>query len=94
MTHPVVADVTVRNDIADLSAVVPLLARVYPNGRADVNHFHAAGGMACVISTLLDAGLMHDDVRTVAGRGLRRYGTEPRLDWAHISDLARKASSQ
>jgi phosphogluconate dehydratase len=68
------------NDIADLSAVVPLLARVYPNGRADVNHFHAAGGMACVINSLLDAGLMHPDVRTVAGDGLRRYTTEPRLD--------------
>jgi phosphogluconate dehydratase len=68
------------NDISDLSAVVPLLARVYPNGRADVNHFHAAGGMACVINSLLDAGLMHDDVRTVAGQGLRRYTSEPRLD--------------
>lgn len=68
------------NDISDLSAVVPLLARVYPNGRADVNHFHAAGGMAFVINTLLDAGLMHDDVRTVAGEGLRRYTSEPRLD--------------
>jgi phosphogluconate dehydratase len=68
------------NDIADLSAVVPLLARVYPNGRADVNHFHAAGGMACVINSLLDAGLMHDDVRTVAGDGLRHYASEPRLD--------------
>jgi phosphogluconate dehydratase len=68
------------NDIADLSAVVPLLARVYPNGRADVNHFHAAGGMAFVINTLLDAGLMHDDVRTVAGDGLRRYASEPQLD--------------
>jgi phosphogluconate dehydratase len=68
------------NDISDLSAVVPLLARVYPNGRADVNHFHAAGGMACVINSLLDAGLMHDDVRTVAGDGLRRYTSEPRLD--------------
>ncbi|MDT5282839.1 MAG: phosphogluconate dehydratase [Mycobacterium sp.] len=67
------------NDIADLSAVVPLLARVYPNGRADVNHFHAAGGMAFVINALLDAGLMHDDVRTVAGDGLRRYTSEPRL---------------
>ena len=52
------------NDIADLSAVVPLLARVYPNGGADVNHFHAAGGMACVINSLLDEGLMHEDVRT------------------------------
>jgi phosphogluconate dehydratase len=67
------------NDIADLSAVVPLLARVYPNGRADVNHFHAAGGMAFVINSLLDAGLMHDDVRTMAGHGLRHYTTEPRL---------------
>ena len=76
------------NDIADLSAVVPLLARVYPNGKADVNHFHAAGGMGCVINSLLDAGLMHDDVRTVAGDGMRRYTDEPRLDgeglrWAH-----------
>jgi phosphogluconate dehydratase len=68
------------NDIAELSAVVPLLARVYPNGHADVNHFHAAGGMACVINSLLDAGLMHEDVRTVAGDGLRRYTTEPRID--------------
>jgi len=67
-------------DIADLSAVVPLLARVYPNGKADINHFHAAGGMACVIHSLLDAGLMHDDVRTVAGDGLYRYSSEPRLD--------------
>lgn len=67
------------NDIAELSAVVPLLARVYPNGPADVNHFHAAGGMACVIGSLLDAGLMHPDVRTVAGDGLHRYTSEPRL---------------
>ena len=68
------------NDIADLSAVVPLLARVYPNGPADVNHFHAAGGMGFVIGSLLDAGLMHPDVRTVAGDGLHRYTSEPRLD--------------
>jgi phosphogluconate dehydratase len=71
-------------DISDLSAVVPLLARVYPNGRADVNHFHAAGGMACVIGSLLDEGLMHEDVRTVAGDGLRRYTTEPRLDGGDV----------
>ena len=68
------------NDIADLSAVVPLLARVYPNGPADVNHFHAAGGMGFVIGSLLGAGLMHPDVRTVAGDGLHRYTSEPRLD--------------
>ena len=52
---------------ATLSAVTPLLARVYPNGAADVNHFHAAGGMAFVVRQLLDAGLAHDDVLTVAG---------------------------
>jgi len=66
-------------DFAELSAVVPLLARVYPNGQADVNHFHAAGGMAVLIGTLLDAGLLHEDVRTVAGPGLTRYRREPHL---------------
>ena len=49
--------------------MVPLLARVYPNGKADVNHFHAAGGMGFVIRELLDAGLLHGDVTTVAGAG-------------------------
>jgi phosphogluconate dehydratase len=66
-------------DLSDLSAVVPLLARVYPNGKADVNAFHAAGGTEFVIGELLDAGLLHEDVMTVAGRGLRRYTQEPRL---------------
>jgi phosphogluconate dehydratase len=66
-------------DISELSAVVPLLARIYPNGAADVNHFAAAGGTAVLVRELLDAGLLHEDVRTVAGRGLRRYATEPRL---------------
>ena len=59
--------------------MVPLLARIYPNGEADVNHFHAAGGIAFLVHTLLRAGLLHDDVRTVAGHGLWRYTTEPRL---------------
>jgi len=68
------------DDIGDLSAVVPLLARIYPNGPADVNHFHAAGGMAFVVRSLLDSGLLHEDVQTVAGRGLRRYAQEPALD--------------
>jgi len=72
------------DDIGDLSAVVPLLARIYPNGSADVNHFHAAGGMAYVVRELLDAGLLHEDVRTVAGPGLRRYAREPALDGAHL----------
>ncbi len=66
-------------DFADLSAVVPLMARVYPNGLADVNHFHAAGGLAFLIGELLEAGLLHPDVRTVAGDGLAAYATEPRL---------------
>ncbi|MEK0432902.1 MAG: dihydroxyacid dehydratase/phosphogluconate dehydratase [Pseudomonadota bacterium] len=68
------------DDFSDLSAAVPLLARVYPNGSADVNHFHAAGGMGFVIRELLDAGLLHDDVHTVMGAGLRRYTQEPFLD--------------
>lgn len=67
------------DDLADLSAVVPLLARVYPNGAADVNHFHAAGGIAFLVHTLLRAGMLHEDVWTIAGRGLRHYTTEPVL---------------
>ncbi|HEX6454213.1 MAG TPA: phosphogluconate dehydratase [Trebonia sp.] len=67
------------DDFADLSAVVPLLARIYPNGPADVNHFHAAGGTAFLIGELLDAGLLHPDVMTVAGRGLDAYRLEPAL---------------
>jgi phosphogluconate dehydratase len=69
------------DDFADLSEVVPLLSRIYPNGLADVNHFHAAGGMSFLISQLLDAGLLHKDVRTIAGEGgLERYREEPFLD--------------
>ena len=67
------------HDISDLSDVVPLLARVYPNGLADVNHFHAAGGMGFLIRELLDAGYLHEDVRTVWGEGLRPYAIEPHL---------------
>lgn len=66
-------------DLSDLSAAVPQLARIYPNGAADVNHFHAAGGIGFLVRTLLDAGLLHEDVTTIAGRGLRRYATEPVL---------------
>jgi phosphogluconate dehydratase len=68
------------DDFAELSAVVPLLARIYPNGPADVNHFHAAGGTAFLIGELLDAGLLHPDVTTVAGHGLDAYRREPVLD--------------
>ncbi|CAM5527380.1 phosphogluconate dehydratase [Aquamicrobium terrae] len=66
-------------DISELSDAVPLLARVYPNGLADVNHFAAAGGMGFLIRELLDAGLLHEDVRTVWGEGLRPYAVEARL---------------
>ncbi len=67
------------DDFHDISGVVPLMAKVYPNGLADVNHFHAAGGLAYMIGELLDAGLLHDDSRTIAGDGLARYTQEPKL---------------
>jgi len=84
-------------DFAELSEVVPLMTRIYPNGTADVNHFHAAGGMGFLIRELLDAGLLHPDVATVAGPGLAHYTREPwlqdgRLAWrdapADSGDLA------
>jgi phosphogluconate dehydratase len=65
------------SDFSDLSRAVPLLARVYPNGSADVNHFHAAGGLGYVVGELLAAGLMHEDVNTVLGHGLSRFCVEP-----------------
>jgi phosphogluconate dehydratase len=67
------------DDFSELSACVPLLARVYPNGTADVNHFHAAGGLGYAIRQLLDAGLLHNDVRTILGKGLERFCSEPRI---------------
>ncbi len=66
-------------DFSDLSAVTPLMAKVYPNGLADVNHFHAAGGLQFMISNLLEAGLLHEDVKTVAGDGLDLYTQEPQI---------------
>ncbi|RJF89427.1 phosphogluconate dehydratase [Oleomonas cavernae] len=68
------------DDFSDLAEVTPLLARVYPNGQADVNHFHAAGGMPFVIRELLGEGLLHEDVATVWGSGLGAYVQEPVLD--------------
>jgi phosphogluconate dehydratase len=67
------------DDFAALSGVVPLVARVYPNGSADVNHFHAAGGMGFLIAQLLDAGLLHADVNTICGKGLDAYRVETSL---------------
>ncbi|WNN47085.1 phosphogluconate dehydratase [Siccibacter colletis] len=74
------------DDISELSDVVPLMARLYPNGPADINHFQAAGGVPVLIRELLKGGLLHEDVNTVAGFGLRRYTLEPwlnngQLDW-------------
>ncbi|RJG01796.1 phosphogluconate dehydratase [Noviherbaspirillum sedimenti] len=73
------------SDFSDLSSVVPSLARIYPNGSADVNHFHAAGGMGFLIRELLANGLLHADVRTVAGPGLGHYSQEPFLDNGQLS---------
>ncbi|KAF0282903.1 phosphogluconate dehydratase [Spiribacter roseus] len=67
------------SDFDTLSRVVPLLTRIYPNGQADINHFHAAGGMGFLVRELLDAGLLHEDVLTVSGEGLRAYAREPML---------------
>ena len=66
-------------DFADISDAVPLMAKVYPNGLADVNHFHAAGGLGFMIGQLLDAGLLHPDTKTILGEGLEAYRTEPKL---------------
>lgn len=79
-------------DISDLSDIVPLLARVYPNGLADVNHFHAAGGMGFLIKQLLKAGFVHDDVRTVFGQGLVAYTIDPKL--AEDGTVSRQPSSE
>ena len=68
------------DDFDELSSIVPLICKMYPNGSADVNHFHSAGGMAVVIRELLQAGLLHEDVNTVMGYGLSKYLKEPFLE--------------
>ena len=67
------------DDFSDLSKATPLLTRIYPNGSADINHFTAAGGMALLFKQLLDAGLLHNDVNTICGKGLEQYTKEPVL---------------
>jgi len=67
-------------DFNDLSDAVPLLTRIYPNGHADINHFQQAGGMALLFKELIDAGLVHEDVETICGRGLSRYTQQPILE--------------
>ena len=71
-------------DFDRLSAVVPLIARIYPNGSGDVNQFEAAGGMAFTIATLLDAGLLHRDIMTVGGDDLGDYAREPKLQGENL----------
>lgn len=73
------------DDFAELSSVVPLLAKVYPNGAADVNQFHAAGGMAYIIEQLLAGGYLHNDVKTVMGTGLQEYTKYAILDNDHLA---------
>jgi len=72
-------------DFEDISAVTPLMTKVYPNGLADVNHFHAAGGLGYLIGDLLENGLLHDETVTVAGDGLARYTQEPKLTDGRLS---------
>lgn len=71
------------DDFSALSEATPLLSRIYPNGSADVNHFHAAGGLGFVIRELIDAGMLHEDVKTVMGEGLLHFAAE-----AHLEDGA------
>ncbi|NNE88905.1 MAG: phosphogluconate dehydratase [Silicimonas sp.] len=80
-------------DFNDLSGATPLMAKVYPNGLADVNHFHAAGGLAFMIGDLLDAGYLHADTKTIAGDGLALYASEPKLkDGAVVREDGPKAT--
>jgi len=81
------------DDFSDLSAVVPLLTRIYPNGSADVNRFHVMGGMAFLIRELLGGGFLHGDTMTVVGRGLAGYAREPWLDDGRLAWRAAPAAS-
>lgn len=77
--------VLMLDDFADISKVVPLLTRIYPNGSADVNHFTAAGGTGFLIRSLLQAGLLHPDAKTIAGQDLEFYAQEPYLEGGKLS---------
>ena len=82
------------DDFEAISQVIPLLCRMYPNGQADVNFFREAGGMSVVISQLLNAGLLHEDVETVVGRGLDRYVVEPALQSGKLHFIAGSETSR
>ena len=81
-------------DFEEISSVVPLMAKVYPNGLADVNHFHAAGGLGFMIGQLLGAGLLHEEVKTVAGDGLSLYTREPKLEDGRVVFAAGASETQ
>ena len=81
-------------DFDEISSATPLMAKVYPNGLADVNHFHAAGGLGYMINDLLDAGLLHNDVTTVMGQGLDAYRQEPKLTENGITFVQGTTESQ
>lgn len=80
------------NDFAELSSVTPLLARIYPNGQADINHFQRAGGMPFLIRELRRGGILHEDVNTIVGQGLDKYQQRPtltedgKLTWVDIEE--------
>ncbi|MCI5134411.1 MAG: phosphogluconate dehydratase [Candidatus Electrothrix sp. AW2] len=87
------------DDFAELSDVVPLLVRIYPNGSGDINSFQQAGGMPLLIRELLEGGLVHEDVQTVVGSGLRRYVEQPvlakgRVVWQPDPEQSSQQSSQ
>ncbi|MDE0789141.1 MAG: phosphogluconate dehydratase [Woeseiaceae bacterium] len=71
-------------DFSEMSTVIPQVSRVYPNGTADVNHFHAAGGLGFIMSDMLDNGLLHEEVNTILGSGLHRFCKEPHLDGSDL----------
>jgi phosphogluconate dehydratase len=81
-------------DFDEISSVTPLMAKVYPNGLADVNHFHAAGGLQYMMASLLEEGLLHDNVKTVAGDGLNRYTQEPKLSEGRLTWVEADRASQ
>ena len=76
-------------DFEDIAMLVPLMAKIYPNGLADVNHFHAAGGLSFLFNELLDAGLLHDDVKNVAGHGAQRFHRRGRAAVPQADERAR-----
>lgn len=79
-------------DMADLSSIVPLLCRIYPNGLADINHFQAAGGMGFLMRELAQAGYLHQDVQTIMGPGLENYFAEPKLVANRSAEIFRQSA--